>query len=278
LQQQGFLITVLPFDGSGIVDPEAFKKEITAETILVSVMHVNNELGTIQPVQEISRIAHENGIAFHSDACQSFGKIPLDTVRTGFDMISVNSHKIYGPKGVGALYIGPGIRIEPLLHGGGQERGLRSTTENIPGITGFVKAAEICNDYQGKEQTFIKHLCDLLISRLSEKFDNVYFNGNLEYRVPGILNFAFSGQEGEAIRLLLMLDEEGISVSTGSACSSNSTESNGSHVLKAIGRNPVEARGAIRVSMGRFNTEEDIEQLCEALSRITQKLHPIYSF
>jgi cysteine desulfurase len=278
LQQQGFLITVLPFDGSGIVDPEAFKKEITAETILVSVMHVNNELGTIQPVQEISRIAHENGIAFHSDACQSFGKIPLDTVRRGFDMISVNSHKIYGPKGVGALYIGPGIRIEPLLHGGGQERGLRSTTENIPGITGFVKAAEICNDYQGKEQTFIKHLCDLLISRLSEKFDNVYFNGNLEYRVPGILNFAFSGQEGEAIRLLLMLDEEGISVSTGSACSSNSTESNGSHVLKAIGRNPVEARGAIRVSMGRFNTEEDIEQLCEALSRITQKLHPIYSF
>lgn len=277
LEKQGFTITLLPVRESGIVDPDLMEKAITSDTILVSVMHVNNELGTIEPIREMSRIAHENGVAFHTDACQSFGKIPLDWGNEGPDMISVNAHKIYGPKGTGALFLRKGTHVEPLLHGGGQEMGMRSTTENIPGILGFVKAVELGIEILEKEQNRIKNLCEKLITRLSEKFENVYFNGSMEHRIPGILNFAFSGQEGEAIRLLFMLDEEGISVSTGSACSSNHQESNGSHILKAIGRNPVEARGAIRVSMGRYNTEEHIEQLCEALTRITQQLHPIYS-
>jgi cysteine desulfurase len=278
LQQQGFFITLIPVDESGIVNPERVKDAITDETILVSVMHVNNELGTIQPIREISKIVRMKNTAFHTDACQSFGKIPLNAENPDISMISVNAHKIYGPKGTGALYIRKGTSIEPLLHGGGQERGLRSTTENVPVIMGFVKAAELCQEGQKEEQSRIKDLCDMLISMLSDKFDNIYFNGDLECRIPGIVNFAFGGQEGEAIRLLLMLDEEGISVSAGSACSSNHTDSNGSHVLKTIGRNPVEARGAIRVSIGRFNNENEIELFCETLTRITQKLHPIYSF
>jgi cysteine desulfurase len=158
------------------------------------------------------------------------------------------------------------------LHGGGQERGLRSTTENIPGIAGFVKAAEICQALQVEEQIRIDQLSKKLISRLTGEFENVYFNGNQERRVPGIVNFAFSGQEGQAIRVLLMLDEDSIFVSTGSACSSNHSDSNGSHVLKAIGRNPVEARGAIRVSIGRFNKETDIDFFCDTLFRIMKKL------
>jgi cysteine desulfurase len=278
LQQQGFKITLLPVDKFGIIAPETVMKAITDKTILVSVMHVNNELGTIQPIVKIGRIAHEKNIAFHTDACQSFGKIPLDAANLGADMISINAHKIYGPKGIGALYIRKGTRIEPLLHGGGQEWGLRSTTENIPGVIGFTHAAELCHFLQAEEQSRIKDLSELLISRLSDDFDNIYFNGSLEQRIPGIVNFAFSGQEGEAIRFLLMLDEEGISVSAGSACSSNHAASGGSHVLKAIGRNPVEARGAIRVSIGRFNTENDIEIFCSALTRIMQKLKLVHSF
>ena len=276
LRQQGFLITQIPVDKFGITDPETIKKAITAETILVSVMHVNNELGTIQPIRDIGRIAHEKNIAFHTDACQSFGKIPVDAGNLGTDMISVNAHKIYGPKGIGALYIRKGTRIEPLLHGGGQERGLRSTTENIPGITGFTRAAELCHALQSEEQSRIESLGEMLISRLSGDFETVYFNGSLENRIPGIINFAFSGQEGEAIRMLLMLDDEGISVSAGSACSSNHADSGGSHVLKAIGRDPVEARGAIRVSIGRFNTGQDIERFCNTLTGIIKKLSPVY--
>jgi len=272
LHQQGFFITLLPVDESGIIDPETVKEYLTNKTILISVMHVNNELGTIQPIREIAKVAHENNTPFHTDACQSFGKIQLDAETLKADMISINAHKIYGPKGTGALYIRNGTPIEPLLHGGGQERGLRSTTENIPGIAGFVRAAEICHSLQAEEQQKIALLSDHLMLRLSDEFENVYFNGNQQQRVPGIVNFAFSGQEGQAIRLLLMLDEELISVSTGSACSSNHSDSGGSHVLKAIGRDPVEARGAIRVSIGRFNTEKDIDQFCDALFRIMHKL------
>ena len=278
LQQQGFLITVMPVDESGIILPETVKEAITAGTILVSVMHVNNEIGTIQPIADIGRIVHEKNIAFHTDACQSFGKIPLDAANLGADMFSINAHKIYGPKGIGALYIRKGTWIEPLLHGGGQERGLRSTTENIPGVIGFTRAAELCQALQAEEQSRIKDLRELLISRLSDDFDNIYFNSSQEQCIPGIVNFAFIGQEGEAIRLLLMLDEEGISVSAGSACSSNNAASGGSHVLKAIGRNPVEARGAIMVSIGRFNTEKDIEIFCNALTRIMQKFKNVHSF
>ena len=272
LRHRGFQITQIPVDVTGILNPESVEKAITDKTILISVMHVNNEIGTIQPIQEIGQIARDSKIAFHTDACQSFGKIPIDAGTMAVDLISINAHKIYGPKGTGALFIRKGIQIEPLLHGGGQERGLRSSTENIPGIAGFVKAAELCQVMQVEEQVRIDQLCKKLISRLTGEFENVYFNGNQEKRVPGIVNFAFSGQEGQAIRVLLMLDEESIFVSTGSACSSNHSDSNGSHVLNAIGRNPVEARGAIRVSIGRFNTETDIDFFCDTLFRIMKKL------
>jgi cysteine desulfurase len=277
LEKHGFHFTQLPVNEQGILHPEILEKAITAETILVSVMHVNNELGTIQPIREIGRITRERNIGFHTDACQSFGKIPLAAGNLEADMISINAHKIYGPKGTGALYIRKGTYIEPLLHGGGQERGLRSSTENIPGIAGFARAAELCNESWVAEQLRIKQLSEKLITTLVSQFENVYFNGSLEQRIPGIVNFAFGGQEGEAIRMLLMLDDEGISVSAGSACSSNHSESGGSHVLKAIGRNPVEARGAVRVSIGRFNTAQDIEQFCNTFMIIMKKLNPDYS-
>ena len=278
LKQQGFEVTFLPVGGDGIVDPDTVAGAITADTIMVSVMHVNNELGTIQPLREIARIAGEHQVCFHTDACQSFGKIDLDADAPGLTMISLNAHKIYGPRGIGALYIRKGTRIQPLLHGGGQERGLRSTTENLPAIIAFARAAALCREYREDEQKRISGLCGMLVKRLTDMFDHVYFNGAREQRVPGILNFSFSGEEGETIRLLLMLDEEGISVSTGSACSSNHADAGGSHVLQAIGRNPVEARGAIRISIGRFNTEDDIETFCRTLAVIAAKLHPIYSF
>jgi cysteine desulfurase len=278
LQKQGFIITMVPVDRFGITQPETIERAMTDKTILVSVMHVNNELGTIQPIAEIGRIAHEKNAAFHTDACQSFGKIPLNAGELAADMISINAHKIYGPKGVGALFIRKGTTIEPLLHGGGQEQGFRSTTENIPGITAFAKAAEVCRSVQAEEQAGIGNLSGKLRNELSRQFENVYFNGSPDHRVPGIVNFSFGGQEGQAIRLLLMLDEEGISVSAGSACSSNHEGSGGSHVLRAIGRDPVESRGAVRVSIGRFNTEADIEQFCYSLTGIMQKLNPIYSF
>ena len=278
LATKGFQITYLPVDHAGRVNPVTLLKLIRNETILVSVMHVNNEIGTLQPLSGISRVTRERGIAFHSDACQSFGKIPVNPAETGLDMLSVNAHKIYGPKGVGALYIRKGTRIEPILHGGGQEKGYRSTTENIPGIAGFVKAAEICQEKLVKEKIRINLMREKLKNSLSEQIDNVYFNGDQENCVPGIINFAIGGQEGEAIRLLFLLDEAGISVSTGSACSSNHGEHSGSHVLRAIGRNPVEARGAIRVSPGRFTSSGDIDSFCDVISHSIQKLNPIFSF
>lgn len=274
LMTLGFRISYLPVDGTGIVRTEILPELITSETILISVMHVNNELGTIQPLSEIGSIARKHQVTFHSDACQSFGKIPLDPSGDNLSMISLNSHKIYGPKGVGALFIRKGTQIEPLLHGGGQERGLRSTTENIPGIAGFVKAATIIHEKQSEEMSRISMMKAKLISALQSFPGNCYFNGDPERNVPGIINFSLSGWEGEAIRILLLLDEAGISVSAGSACSNNHGEHAGSHVLRAIGRNPVEARGAIRVSTGRFNNMADIDNFIQILEQTIRKLTP----
>ncbi|MDP4280812.1 MAG: aminotransferase class V-fold PLP-dependent enzyme, partial [Bacteroidota bacterium] len=217
-----------------------------------------------------------NNIAFHTDACQSFGKIPVDPEKIHADMISLNAHKIYGPKGVGALYIRKGTVIEPILHGGGQERGLRSTTENIPGIAGFAKAAELCHEQMDNEIRRLQSLRNHFIDRLHNDSEEVYFNGP-EDGYPGIINFSFRGREGESIHLLLMLDEAGVAVSTGSACSSNHSNASGSHVLNAMGRNPVEARGAIRVSIGRFNTVDDMDNFCDILHNVYSKLKTVYS-
>ncbi len=239
-------------------------------------MLANNEIGTIEPVEEIAALCQQNNVLFHSDACQSFGKIPVNVKNQNIDLLTINSHKIYGPKGIGALYIRKGITIVPLLHGGGQEAGLRSTTENIPAIVGFAKAAELCIQEMEMETKRLTALRNRLTEFLFEHFDNTYINGPLDDRLPGHLNFSFHGMEGETIRLLFLLDELGIAVSAGSACSSNHG-GNASHVLQAIGLNPFEARGGIRVSLGRYTTEQDIESLCEALKSKVLQLNSIFS-
>jgi cysteine desulfurase len=277
LEENGFEITYLPVDKFGIIDLQFLIDSITPQTILVSVMHANNEIGTIEPIDEIGLICKRYGILFHSDACQSFGKIPVNVNSMKVDLLTFNAHKIYGPKGIGALYIRNGVKIYPLLHGGGQEFGLRSTTENIPGIVGFAKAVELCMDEMQAEYKRLTSLRNELISFLKNSFDNVYFNGHSEKRLPGHLSFSLKGLEGETIRLLLMLDELDISVSAGSACSSNDKTSNASHVLKAIGLNSLEARGAIRVSFGRYTTKCELEKFIYSLTRVMKSLNPIFT-
>ncbi|MEI7981079.1 MAG: cysteine desulfurase family protein [Bacteroidota bacterium] len=277
LAEEGYYITCLPVDKDGIVDLRALNEAINPETILVSVMHANNEIGTIEPIEEIGRICKKHKVYFHSDACQSFGKIPVDVDKAGVDLLTINSHKIYGPKGVGALYIRKGARIAPLLHGGGQEGGLRSTTENIPAIVGFAKAAKLCLQEMKNEEGRLTKLREKLVSFLFRDYENAYINGHPDLRLPGHLSFSFHGLEGETIRLLLLLDEMGIAVSAGSACSSNDQSHHASHVLQAIGLNPFEARGAIRVSMGRYTTENDIDLFIDSLRHTMNNLTSIFS-
>jgi len=277
LEEQGYFITYLPVDSSGIVDLDTLKKVINPKTMLVSVMHANNEIGTIEPIEEIGQICKHHKVHFHSDACQSFGKIPLHVDHASLDLVTINAHKIYGPKGVGALYIRKGVNITPLLHGGGQESGLRSSTENLPGIVGFAKAAELCMDEMQTETKRLTALRNKLTRFIFDQFDNAYINGHSKQRLPGHLSFSLHGLEGETIRLLLTLDEMGIAVSAGSACSSNDKTNNASHVLQAIGRNPFEARGAIRVSLGRFTTEKEINEFTLALKEALNSLTSIFS-
>jgi cysteine desulfurase len=276
LEEQGFYVTYLPVDNTGTVDIEALKRVINPKTILVSVMFANNEIGTIEPIDEIGKICKQHNVYFHSDACQSFGKIPIDVNQSNIGLLTINSHKIYGPKGVGALYIRKGTNITPLLHGGGQEAGYRSSTENIPGIVGFAKAAELCISEMNSETQRLTGLRNKLTDFLFTHYENAYLNGHTENRLPGHLSFSFHGMEGETIRLLFLLDEMGIEVSAGSACSSNHGGS-ASHVLQAIGLNPFEARGAIRVSFGRYTTEKDIDALTEALHSTVMQLNSIFS-
>ncbi|MFZ4522004.1 MAG: cysteine desulfurase family protein [Bacteroidales bacterium] len=277
LTEQGFFVTYLPVDADGIIDLKVLKETINPKTILVSVMHANNEIGTIQPLEEIGNICKANHVYFHSDACQSFGKIPVDVNGTGVDLLTINSHKVYGPKGVGALYIRRGTNIVPFLHGGGQEDGLRSSTENIPAIVGFAKAAELCILEMETELVRLTKLRNKLTDFIFSFTSNAYLNGHHNRRLPGHLSFSFHGMEGETIRLLFLLDEMGIAVSAGSACSSNDKTHNASHVLKAIGRNPFEARGAIRVSLGRFTTESEVNIFIESLKEAMNSLTSIFS-
>ena len=278
LETQGFYITYLPVDNTGVVDVNELKKFINPKTILVSVMHANNEIGTLEPIEEIGQICKSFNVPFHSDACQSFGKIPIDVNESGLSLLSLNSHKIYGPKGVGALYVRKGLNLVPLLHGGGQEGGLRSTTENLPGIVGFANAAELCIEGIKTEINRLLGLREKLTDFLFETFENVYVNGAQENKLPGLINFSLHGLEGETIRLLLLLDEKGIAVSAGSACSSNDKTNNASHVLQAIGLNQFEARGGIRVSFGRYSTEEDLERFKIALTESINSLTSIFSY
>ena len=264
----GFDVTVVPVDKYGMVDPGDIKEAITGKTLLVSVMHANNEVGAIQPIEEIGRITRNAGLYFHVDAVQTAGHLPIDVDRMGIDLLSASAHKLYGPKGVGMLYIRPGTRIVPLLHGGEQENGRRAGTENVAGITGFGKAAEVARAEMGKEAHRLSGYRDRLIDSVMGRVADSYLNGHKTSRLPNNTNFSFDFIEGESI--LMYLDADGICASTGSACSSASSEP--SHVLMALGIPVERARGSVRFTLGRWTSVEDIDKVIEALPRIVEKL------
>jgi cysteine desulfurase len=274
LEGKGVRVTYLPVDPLGTVDVGALRDALTPRTALVSVMHANNEIGTIEPIGEVVRIAHERDVPVHTDAVQSFGKIDVDVNKLGVDLLTISAHKIYGPKGVGALYIRKGTNIRPYIHGGHQERRLRAGTENTAGIVAFGEAVRVLEEKGKKERARIERLADTLKAGIEAGIPKVRFNGHPEHRVRSTLNFAFPGLEAEAILLALATKE--IYVSTGSACSEDSEEV--SHVLQAIGLRPEIARSCIRMSLGRSNTEGDVATVLRELPEIIAKLRKITAF
>jgi len=274
LEKKGAKVTYVPTDKYGTVDIDFLKNAITPQTALISVMHANNEVGTIQPIEKISKIAKERGVLIHTDAVQAFGKIDVNVNKLGIDLLSISAHKIYGPKGVGALYIRKGTDIWPLIYGGSQEREMRAGTENTIGIVGFGEAVRVMTERRDKDKKRIAKLSEQLKKGIEEKIPKVKFNGHEQNRMKGTLNFSFYGLEAEAILLALATKE--IYVSTGSACSEGAEEV--SHVLEAIGLRPEVARSSVRMSLGRFNTEEDIKTVLKELPEIVKKLREISAF
>lgn len=274
LERKGYTVHYVPVDQYGVIDLEFLKSVISEATALVSIMMANNEIGTIQPIEEVVKIARRYGVLVHTDAVQSFGKMDINVEKLGVDLLTVSSHKIYGPKGVGALYIRKGTPIRPFVHGGHQEFGLRAGTENTVGIIGFGEAARILKERWKKDKERLEKLAEKLKSGIEQRITGIKFNGHPEKRIKTTLNFAFPGLEAEAILLALATKE--IYVSTGSACSEESEEA--SHVLLAIGLKPEIARSAIRMSLGRFNTEEDVEIVLKELPEIVARLREISPF
>ncbi len=274
LEEKGFSVTYLDVDGRGLVDPEQVKKAITKETILISIMYGNNETGTLLPIREIGAIARERGILFHSDMVQAMGKIGIDVNDLNVDLGSFSGHKVYAPKGVGALYIREGLEIDNLIHGGHQEMGRRGGTENMIGIVAFGKACELTMNEMPEEGSTIEFLRTRLLDGLMERVDQVHLNGNQEKRLPNTLNLSFEHVESES--LLISLDLQGIAVSSGSACSSGSSEP--SHVLLAMGIAPTICQSAIRISLGRGNTEEDIDYALDVIPDAVRRLREISPF
>jgi cysteine desulfurase len=274
LEKRGVKVSYIPVDESGLIDLDFLRDAVTPRTALVSVMHANNEIGTIQPIEDVVRIARDKGALVHTDAVQTFGKLDFNVDKLGVDMLSVSAHKVYGPKGVGALYIRRGTNIRPFVHGGHQERGLRAGTENTSGIVGFGEAVRILSERGRKDKERIEKLAAKLKKGIEENVPKIRFNGHPEKRVKSTLNFAFPGLESEAILLSLATRE--IYVSTGSACSEDSEEA--SHVLLAIGLRPEIARSCIRLSLGRFNTEEDVDTVLRVLPEIIDKLRKISAY
>jgi cysteine desulfurase len=268
LGKRGFDITYLPVDNYGMVNPDDVKKAITGKTILISIMHANNEIGTIQPIKEIGNVAREAGVYFHTDAVQTTGHIPVDVNELGVNLLAISAHKLYGPKGIGALYIRKGTRISPIIHGGEHEKRRRAGTENIPGIIGFGKAVELARQLMNEESLRLTVLRGRLIHGLLERIENIRLNGHPEHRLPNNINIGVDFVEGES--MVLNLDLEGICTSTGSACSSSSLEA--SHVLAAIGLLPEQAHGSLRLTLGRFTGEDDINQVLVVLPRIIARL------
>jgi len=275
LEKQGFKVTYLPVDKYGLIDPEDVKKAITDKTILVTIMHANNEIGTIEPIKEISKVVKKAGVYFHTDSVQTTGHIPIDVNDLGVDMLSMSGHKFYGPNGVGVLYLRKRTRIVTLIDGGAQEKNRRAGTENVAGIVGLGKAAELAEKrlLQGKEDEVIK-LRDKLIKGITEKIDHARLNGHPTKRLPGNANFCFEFVEGES--MLLSLDMEGVAASSGSACTSGSLEA--SHVLLAIGLPPEIAHGSLRLTLGKDNTEEEIDYMIGLLPGIIEKLRALSPF
>ncbi len=274
LKKMGFEITKVPVDKFGLIDLEALKLSIRPDTILVSIIHGNNEIGTIQDLEAIGKICKENKVYFHTDASQSFGKTPIDVQKMNLDLLTASSHKIYGPKGVALLYIKSGTKIEPLLHGGGHEYGLRSSTVNVPLIAGFAKAAELCIEEMPQETERLTKLRDKLINSILTSIEGSYLNGHPTQRLSNNINISFSKVEGES--LMLQLDFAGIACSTGSACSSNSLEP--SHVLLATGLKAHQAHGSLRFSIGRWTTEEEIDYLLEVIPQVINKFRILSPF
>jgi cysteine desulfurase len=274
LEQRGVEATYLPVNGSGLVEAETLRRALRPNTRLVSIMAANNVVGTLQPVAELSRITHDHGALFHTDAVQAFGKIPLDMQTLPVDLLSLSAHKLHGPKGIGALYVRDGVPISPLIHGGGQERGLRSATENVAGIVGLGRAAQIAQAEMSGEAARLVNLRDYIINTVSATFPNAYLIGHRYRRLPGHVCLGFAGQEGEAIKLLLALDEAGIAISTGSACSANHS-GEPSYVLQAMGFDPVRARGSLRITLGRFTTGAEVSRFLEILPHAVAGLNSI---
>lgn len=271
LAGEGFEITYLPVDKKGLVDPEAFKSALRSDTILASVMFANNETGTLEPVEELARIANERGVAFHTDAVQAVGKIPVDVKKLGVHLLAISGHKFYGPKGVGALFVKKGHKILPYSFGGHHEKGLRPGTENVPGIVGMAHALELACAELAFQSERIRALKQKLEEGIIKNVESAIINTPKENCLPNILNVSFPGVDGEA--LLLALDLAGIAVSTGSACSSGSTDP--SHVLLAMGIPPRIAQGSIRFSFGRENTENEVDYVLDLLPSIIEKLRRV---
>jgi cysteine desulfurase len=277
LERQGKAsVTYLPVDKYGMVDPDAVRKAITDKTVLISIMYANNEIGTIHPIREIGKIAKEKEVIFHCDAVQAVGKIPVDVEKDGIDLLSMSGHKIYGPKGVGAIYVrsrGPRVRLTPIIDGGGHERGMRSGTLNVTGIVGFGAACEIAAKEMAEESRYLSGLRDRLQAGLFERLDEIYLNGHPTERLPGNLNVSFAYVEGES----LLMGISDVAVSSGSACTSATLEP--SYVIRALGTDEELAHSSIRFGLGRFNTEEEVDYVSERVAREVKRLRemsPLY--
>ncbi len=268
LEKEGFRITYVPVDENALIDPEVVRKAISEETILISLMHSNNEVGTIEPIEKIARLARARGILFHTDAIQSVGKVPVDVEMLGVDLLSISSHKIYGPKGVGGLFIKKGIAIDPLLHGGHQEMNRRAGTENVAGIVGFGIAAELASRELSQNQERVREIRDYFSQKIEAGIDHVQLMGRGVGRLPNTSNFIFEFIEGESI--VISLDLQGVAVSTGSACTSGALEA--SHVLTAMGIPQTRAQGSVRFSLGKDTARDEIDQAVERIAETVKRL------
>ena len=276
LEKYGYRVTYMPVQKNGLVDLDDLKRAMDDKTILVTIMAANNEIGVLQPIAEIGKLCHEKGVIFHTDGTQAVGKVPIDVIKQNLDLVSISAHKMYGPKGVGALYVrrkSPRVQLSPLIDGGGHERGMRSGTLNVPGIAGLGKACAICHEEMPQESVRLSGLRDRLRERIMSNLDEVYINGSMEHRLPQNLNISFAYVEGES----LLMGINDVAVSSGSACTSATLEP--SYVLKALGTGDDLAHSSIRFGLGRFNTEAEVDYVADRVIETVQRLRelsPLY--